>query len=470
MAPAIAHAPAALGFHEVPLTVLVPSSLNPRKVVGDVTDLAASIREVGILEPILVRPMGMLDDGPLYEVVAGSRRHAAAIVAGLLMAPVLVRALTDTQALELAIIENNQRGDIHPLDEADAFAKLRTLDRAYTPEVVAAKIGRPVAYVKGRLRLLGLDGEAREAFAADQITIGHADRIARLAPALQERALDACFSPMFGREEGAMGLAAISALDNWITEHTVIDVKSPETQEELPELVEQVDRLEAEGATIVQLSTSYQKTHGLSGKAAPLPMSAWVEVKGKPCKCLTKGVVVYGDRKRAEILDVCLKSSKCQTHWKTASATPSRTGKAASKDTYQIQRKKQEAERNAWEAVAPHALAAIAATLKGRKIDLAYFLAVTDPRDRERITTHLGDVTEKNLGQALWCHEVMRCSTWHPEQFARDVKDLIGFDVVAWRKAWAKDHPTSAPAKTALGGQASDPTVERRMKKAAKTR
>jgi ParB/RepB/Spo0J family partition protein len=465
MAPATAPAFAALCFHEVPLNRLTPSSLNPRKVVGDVTDLAASIREVGILEPILVRPMGMLADGPLYEVVAGSRRHAAAIVAGLLMVPVLVRPLTDTQALELAIIENNQRGDIHPLDEADAFAKLRTLDRAYTPEVVAAKIGRPLAYVKGRLRLLGLDGEAREAFAADQITIGHADRLARLAPTLQERALDACFSPLFGREEGAMGLAAISALENWITEHTVIDVKSPETQEELPELVAQVDLLEAEGATIVQLSTSYQKTHGLSGKAAPLPMGAWVEVTGKPCKCLTKGVVVYGERHRAQILDVCLKASKCQTHWKAARATPSRTGKAPQKDSYEIQRERQEADRKAWDAVAPHAIAAIAATLKGRKIDLAYFLAVTDPRDRERVTTHLGDVTEKNLGQALWLHEVLRCSTWHPEQFTKDVKDLIAFDVVAWRKQWAKDHPTAAPAPVA-----ATKATPAKVKKAATTR
>lgn len=177
------------GYHELPLTMLVPSSMNPRKTLGDVTDLAASIREVGILEPILVRPR----DGAA-EVVAGSRRHAAAQAAGLLMVPCLVRELTDAQALELAIVENNQRGDIHPLDEAEAFQLLAAMNRLYTPEVIAAKIGRPKAYVTGRLRLLQLEPTVREAFAADRITIGHADRIARLKPTVQERALLALVS------------------------------------------------------------------------------------------------------------------------------------------------------------------------------------------------------------------------------------------------------------------------------------
>lgn len=445
--------PTRVGFHELETNQLVPSTLNPRKRARGIADLAASIREAGIIEPLLVRPTVMItdDDAPVYEVIAGSRRLAAAAEAGLLFVPCLVRELTDAQALELAIIENNQRGDVHPLEEAEAFQHLRRLDRAYTPEIVAAKIGRPLAYVKSRLRLLNLTGEAREAFADEEITIGHAERLARLAPDVQERALAACFSPMFGREDGAMGLAAINALDNWITEHTVIDVKSPEVQEDLPELVEAVDRLEAEGATIVQLSTGHDKRHGLTGKAAPLPMGTWIDLRTeKRCKCATKGVVVYGERHRAEILDVCLKSSKCQTHWKTAPAAAAKGGGERTKQPWEIENEKRAADRAIWETQADEALTAIAASLKGRKADLSFFLAHVEPHDRPEVAKYLcADVTEKNVGQALWFHEVLQIGTYDPARLSKEVKDVTGFDLLAWRKAWAKAHPSETPAAAA---------------------
>lgn len=448
-----------IGYQELPLDRFHPSHLNPRRHVPDLAELAASIREKGVLEPILGRPSA---EG--VEIVAGERRWRAAKEAGLLLLPVIVRELTDAQLLEIAIIENNQRADVHPLDEAEAFARLRALDRANTHEVLAAKIGRPLAYVKSRLRLLNLTGEAREAFAADEITIGHAERLAKLASALQDDGLSACFSPMFGREEGAMGLAPISALDNWITEHTVIDVKSPEIQEELPDLVEAVDRLEAEGATLVQLSTSPVKHHGLTGKAAPLPMGAWVDLRTeKKCKSATKGVVVYGERHRAEILDVCLKSSKCQVHWKTTPAAAK--GATPKKQPWEVENEKRAADRVVWETQADEALTAIAASLRGRKADLAYFLAhVHNPSDRQEVAKYLGaDVTEKNVGQALWFQEVLSIGTYDPVRLAKEVKEVTGFDLSAWRAAWAETHSADTP-------DTPDTAKPAKAKKAAKKR
>ena len=453
-----------VGFHEVPLNALAPSSLNPRKSVGDVSDLAASIREVGILEPILVRPRETGDtpetSEAYYEVVAGSRRHAAAIQAGLMLVPVLVRELTDTQALELAIVENNQRGDIHPLEEADAFVKLRTFDRAYTPEVIATKIGRPVAYVKNRLRLLDLGDEAREAFLDNDITIGHAERLARLAPDVQVRALQACYMPLYS-DDGAMGLAAISKLDDWITDNVVLDVTSPQVQEQLPALAETVARAEAEGATLVQLSTSHYASHGIKGKAAPLPPQAWLEVKDKACVHVTQGVVVYGSNKRAELLTVCLKSSKCPKHW--PAPKEAKAGKAGKRPAWEVEQEKREAERKVWNTQQPLVLRDICAALAGRTIGVDYFDATCSSKgDREFIAEAIGEVTEANLGQALWMLEVLRCSLWDAKHFAQQIQELVGFDVDAWRAAHAPEPVVEEPAPAAskkTGG-----------KKAAKTR
>lgn len=161
------------------VTLAIPdvreSSTNPRTTFRQeaLDELAASVRAHGVLQPILVR---RLDDG--WELIAGARRLRAAHLAGLSSIPAHVVTMSDQQAREAQIIENLQREDVHPLDEAEAYERLLTNDPAYTVEAVAAKIGKSAAYVYGRLTLLRLVPDVREAFRREVITPSHAHKLA----------------------------------------------------------------------------------------------------------------------------------------------------------------------------------------------------------------------------------------------------------------------------------------------------
>jgi ParB/RepB/Spo0J family partition protein len=157
----------------MPLDQLHPSPTNPRKHLGDLTELAASLAQVGVLEPLVARP-----SGAYFEIAFGHRRHAAALKAGLETVPVLVRDYSDDEVLEAQITENSQREDPHPLDEADGYAAL--LERNYTVQRIADRIGRPVPYVAQRLKLCGLSKECRKAIDDERISIGVALLLAKL--------------------------------------------------------------------------------------------------------------------------------------------------------------------------------------------------------------------------------------------------------------------------------------------------
>jgi ParB family chromosome partitioning protein len=129
-----------------------------------------------------------------FELVAGTRRYRASKLAKRESIPATVRDLTDAQALELQVIENVQRVDVHPLDEAQGYAALIELQPGtYTVESIAARVGKSPAYVNGRLRLIQLIPEAKQAFYDDKLTVAHAFEIARLQPNDQRRALQECF-------------------------------------------------------------------------------------------------------------------------------------------------------------------------------------------------------------------------------------------------------------------------------------
>jgi ParB family chromosome partitioning protein len=129
-----------------------------------------------------------------YQLVARTRRFRASKLAKRESIPATVRELTDAQALELQVIENVQRVDVHPLDETQGYAALMELQPdTYTVESIAARVGRSPAYVNGRLRLIQLIAEAKQAFYEDKLTVAHAFEIARLQPNDQRRALQECF-------------------------------------------------------------------------------------------------------------------------------------------------------------------------------------------------------------------------------------------------------------------------------------
>src|SRR5256886_467572 len=191
----IAVPPVVSSIQEVPLAKIRESKSNPRRFFDEarLAELADNIRQYGVLQPILLRPLPEGEEGT-YELVAGTRRYRASKLARCESIPATVRELTDAQALELQVIENVQRVDVHPLDEAQGYAALIELQPdTYTVESIAARVGRSPGYVNGRLRLIQLIPEAKQAFYEDKLTVAHAFEIARLQPNDQRRALQECF-------------------------------------------------------------------------------------------------------------------------------------------------------------------------------------------------------------------------------------------------------------------------------------
>lgn len=158
---------------EVEVHRIQPNPRQPRARFDEKTlaDLALSIRSNGVLQPILVRP----SDGK-YEIIAGERRWRAAQKAGLQRVPVLIREAADAQILELALVENIQREDLNPVDEARAYQML-VEDLDLSQEEVARRVGKERATVANTLRLLHLPQLALRALEAGEITTGHAKAI-----------------------------------------------------------------------------------------------------------------------------------------------------------------------------------------------------------------------------------------------------------------------------------------------------
>jgi ParB family transcriptional regulator, chromosome partitioning protein len=157
----------------VPTAFLRPNRFQPRKSFAeeDLHDLVQSVKEKGILQPILVRPVA--GDANSFEIVAGERRWRAAQMAKLHDVPVIVRELTDGEALEFAIIENVQRADLNAIEEAAAYHEL--LDRfAYTQEKLAAEVGKSRSHVANTLRLLKLPESVKAMVRDGRLTAGHA--------------------------------------------------------------------------------------------------------------------------------------------------------------------------------------------------------------------------------------------------------------------------------------------------------
>ena len=182
-------------MQDIPLTSIQESKTNPRRQFDEakLAELADNIRLHGVLQPVLIRPLPDGEAG-FYELVAGARRYRAAKLAKKESIPACVRELTDTECLELQLIENLQRADVHELDEARGYATLMQLQpEIYSVETLADKIGRSEKYVYARLRLLYLIQEAQDAFYIGRLTVVHAFEIARLQANDQRRALQECF-------------------------------------------------------------------------------------------------------------------------------------------------------------------------------------------------------------------------------------------------------------------------------------
>lgn len=159
---------------KLPIGDLVPCAAQPRKIFEDrpLSELAESIKHQGIIQPLLVRPLG----NNKFEIVAGERRYRAAKIAGLAEIPVVVREMSDQEAMTAALVENLQREDLNPIEEAEAMQALRE-SLNITQDELATRLGKSRSAVSNTMRLLQLTLPMREALIGENFTPGHARAI-----------------------------------------------------------------------------------------------------------------------------------------------------------------------------------------------------------------------------------------------------------------------------------------------------
>ena len=440
-------------------------------------ELVASIKLQGILEPILVRRPGSEPGEPSitepWEILAGQRRLAAAKLAGFDEVPTIaIGPMTDTEAIEIRLIENLQREDVHPLDEAELYGLL-------IPPLLATDIARLVsktpAYVHRRHALLNLAPAPRDAYREGSITVRHAERLARLTEKDQLRALHQCRRKRLAGVEPPYEPSALSELEYWLEQNTTVDPTDPVTAYYFPEFADALSEDEIDGAALIQLSDSMMpgadlqdKQHGLVGRRS------WIEITKKKDRCdhTRRGVVVHGGRMR--ILDVCAKKA-CPKH-RPVAKPPSTGGRASTaakapstaEPAWMVANRKRQAEREAWEKARPGALKAFAAHVVAQPVDVALVTRVCEDGYRAQdIKRLVGPITEANLGQALAVNLIL--SSYDRQSFVRTAK-VHGFKLPRPAKAAKKKASKKATKKAATKKKATKKKASKKATKKAATK
>jgi ParB family chromosome partitioning protein len=331
-------------YQTVNLSQLTESLSNPRKTFEHkaLKEMAESIRAVGLLQPILVRPTAT--EGR-FEIVAGARRFRAARLAEIESVPVRVRELTDAQVIEAQVIENLIRADVHPYEETQGFLALMRLDPArYTAQELAAKTGKSVTFVLQRLKLADLIPAAAKSFQKDEIATGHALLLARLSTPQQVEAFPHCFADVWLEGKQKKRLVNVAEFSHYIDSNIILELsEAPFSREDdtlypaagaclncpkrsgfntllFPDVKkdscfdpacygEKVTRFIA-ASNLVQLAGDYR---AVPQGSAIMPRSKYTVLKsGDRCSYATQGIVAIGNNTGA-ILTVCT-SIECEKH------------------------------------------------------------------------------------------------------------------------------------------------------------
>jgi ParB family transcriptional regulator, chromosome partitioning protein len=167
---------------ELPVDSITPNPDQPRKDFDDAKlgDLAASLHQTGVLQPVVVRKLGQG-----YQLIVGERRWRAAKLAGLTKIPAIVREATDAQSLELALVENLLREDLNPMEEAEAYQRLLA-EFGWTQEELAQRVGRDRSSIANCLRLLKLPGVIQADLRSGRLTMGHARALLSFASTAEQ--------------------------------------------------------------------------------------------------------------------------------------------------------------------------------------------------------------------------------------------------------------------------------------------
>lgn len=210
---------------ELALEKLSESKLNPRKafIESEIAEIAESAAALingtprGILEPLIVRPRHDATR-EVYEIVAGAKRFRAAKRASLPSVPVRVMEMSDREVLEAMLIENLQRSDPHPLEEANGYQRLLSMDKSYTADTIAEKVGKDRSYVYKRMQLTHLIEPLQGKFLEAKINIGHALQLCRLQESDQiAAAKEGLFG--YGRE-----VVSVERLRDWIERNVFLQL------------------------------------------------------------------------------------------------------------------------------------------------------------------------------------------------------------------------------------------------------
>ncbi len=355
------HAPAAVAAPEfrvemIAVADIAPSNTNPRKFFNSkkMEELTESIRQHGVQQPLLVRPDPRKPG--CYVLVFGERRLRAAIAAKLILVPARVKSLSDKEALELQVIENDQREDVTDLERAEGYHNL--ISQGYTVKDIAGKINKSESHVYQCLKLLELIPDAKKACHEERMTAGHAVLIARLQPADQKRCLQRLFDDWPKPQPGEPAAVSVRALAKWIANEVNLHLNAAPFKKNDPELVKAAGactecvkrtgfspalfpdikdkdictdpacynnklqahftqltkKLEAEGATVLRISADWQKQEGV------LINDQWKEIPKDSCPNGAVGIVVasgYNEKQynRGQLIHVCA-NKKCAVHWK----------------------------------------------------------------------------------------------------------------------------------------------------------
>lgn len=222
-------------FKNIPLSEIHPDKNQPRKFFDDAAlkELTASVKDKGVLQPIMVRP-----NGKGYILVCGERRLKASIAAGLKDVPAVIRNLSDQEALEIQFIENIQRDDVHPMDEATTFkSMLESKVKPYTIADIAAKINKPEKFVAHRLSLNSLIPELQNDFWKGKFLIGHAILFSKLSPEDQKTCSKDCVETVYiDREKSARQYKSVNEVNGFIQRNIMRVLSSAPFKKEDPTL------------------------------------------------------------------------------------------------------------------------------------------------------------------------------------------------------------------------------------------
>lgn len=347
-------------FRMIPLAELRESPTNPRMHFdpSKLAELAASIREKGVIQPLMARPQN-----GHYEIVAGARRYRAGQMAGLAELPCVIRDLDDGQVLEIQVIENSQREDVHPLEETEGFRRLLAKP-GYDVATLAEKIGKSESYIHKRLKLAELIEPARQAFFEDRIQFGHALALARLSREQQTEVWEEEFHSDEWDPENSGNVyqtvfraPTLKELERYLHENVYLDLSAAAWKKDDAELVPaagpctacpkrtgangllfddipkgdhcldascyqakreaHIARIESErrqaGESLLRVATEWMDAREKKERKCLIPSEYCLVGDKKRCKATERAIVVAGRHSVGHLVDIC-RDAKCKLH------------------------------------------------------------------------------------------------------------------------------------------------------------